>query len=122
MVYYDADHNHVGSMTIARIVLDDAPDWVINYAETSNGCTFKIPNSQTLLQRGVAYVRLIFPSSCVGENPMISVNDPIRYAVEGFLADGVKVKGEHVIVSSESGKAFKLTVSENGTLSTVPIE
>ena len=53
---------------------------------------------------------------------MISVDEEIKYTVGGFLADGINVKGENIIISSASGKSFKLTVNENGALSTVLIE
>ena len=69
----------------------------------------------------VAYIRFQMLARSVGEMPMMSVNEEIKYSAEGMLADGIQVKGDSIIMSSASGKSFKLIVDESGALSTEAI-
>lgn len=64
----------------------------------------------------VAYIRFSVWKKNVGDTPMVSIDDEIKYTVEGFLADGVKVKGDSVVLTSPGSKAFRLTVSDSGAL------
>jgi UDP-N-acetylglucosamine pyrophosphorylase len=61
------------------------------YAETADGCqiTIKAPS-------GVAYMKLSVFSSEIGTNPMIAVNEDIRFAYRGYMADGILVKSKNV--------------------------
>lgn len=63
-----------------------------------------------------AFVRFSIFKRCLGENPMVSIDEEIRYSVEGFLADGIKVKGQNAILYSPSGKAYGLAVDDNGNV------
>ena len=117
IVYYNSSKARFSNMGIANVVNGNV-DYVTGYAETEDGCSFQIASSATLSNNDLAYVRFVFPTSGVGTNPMISIDEEIAYKNEGFLADGIKVKGDSLLLYSPSGKAFKLTVSEDGTLAT----
>lgn len=98
IVYYDANFNRVWSATCAVLMPDGSSySSYYQYAErTADGV--KITTQTALAERGaVAYVRLCFHVYDFGDDPVMSVNDEIKFTVEGFLADGVKVKGKNVI-------------------------
>lgn len=115
IVYYDSNRQRVANMGIANVVNGTAKDYVTNYAETKKGCTFKIASSVTLGNLGVAYIRLVFPMTGVGANPMIAVDEVIEYTIEGFLADGVKVKGENIIgITGQVTPDWIATKTESG--------
>lgn len=44
-----------------------------------------------------AYVRFCIYKSAWGDRPMIAIDEKIEYVVDGFLADGIKVKAENVV-------------------------
>lgn len=98
IVYYNSSRAHFASMNITHVVNGNA-DFVTNYTETADGCSFVIPNKATLTNQDMAYVRFCFPTSGVGANPSISLNQPISESVAGFLADDVKVKAENIVGS-----------------------
>lgn len=90
---YDSDKNFI--VSVAGTLLKQGNNWSIAYAETENG--FWISVNSVSATKGTAYIRFNVFTRMVGDYPMISVDEPIEYTVEGFLADGVKVKGENVI-------------------------
>lgn len=73
------------------------------------------------INSSVAYVRFQMLARSVGDYPMMSVNEEIDYTVEGFLRDEIKVKGESVILTSPSGKAYRITVSDSGTIAVTSV-
>lgn len=96
IVYYNDKRERVANMGIGNVV-SGSQYYANNYTRTSDGFSVQIPASVTLTNLNATYIRMVFPMTCVGENPMLSIDEPIKYTVEGFLADGVKVKGENVI-------------------------
>ena len=98
IVYYDSSRTRFASMTIVH-VNDGNVDFVTNYTETADGCSFVIPNKAGLTNNGLSYIRLCFPTSGVGANPSISINEPISETVAGFISDSVKVKAENIVGS-----------------------
>lgn len=96
IVYYNDKYERVASMSIT-LVVNGNQYYVINYKSTGDGFSVQIPNSTTLANLNATYVRMVFPMTGVGDYPMLSIDNPIEYTMEGFLADGVKVKGENVI-------------------------
>lgn len=96
IVYYNNTRTRFGSMGIANVVKGVA-DYVTDYTETDNGCSFKIASSATLTNKNLKYVRFVFPTSGMGAKPAIAVNQKIEETVEGFLADGVKVKANNIV-------------------------
>ncbi len=86
---------------------------------TEDGMT--ITTKANLANEGnVRYVRFVFSTYDIGDNPIISVNDEIKYTQAGFLADSIKVKGETVVLTSPGGKSYLLSVDDNGTISATP--
>ena len=122
IVFYDADRVKVKNINIGHIAANTSTDFVLEYVETEDGCSFKISSRQSLTDLGYKYLRICFPLPDVGENPMIAIDEPIKYKAEGFLGDGVKVKGEAVVLTSAGGKAYTLTVSDTGALTAVAME
>ena len=96
IVYYNNERIRFASMANANVV-NGVADYVTGYTETANGCSFKIANSGVLSNNNLTYVRFVFPTSGMGANPAIAVNEEIKQTVEGFLSDGVKVKSENVV-------------------------
>jgi hypothetical protein len=98
IVYYDSTKTRFVSMAIEHVV-NGNEYYVINYTETADGCSFTIPNKAGLTNSNLSYLRFCFPISGVGENPSISINEPISETVAGFLSDGVKVKAANIVGS-----------------------
>lgn len=96
IVYYNNARTRFSSMANAN-VRSASNDYVTGYTETTDGCSFKIPSSAPLSNNNLTYVRFVFPTSGMGANPAIAVNQKIEETVEGFLADGVKVKVDNVV-------------------------
>ena len=115
VVYYDANFNRIFHATCMNIM--GGSQYYQAGERTADGMKFTI--KPTLSEQGtVAYVRFTFHIYDFGDSPIISVNDEIKYVVEGFLADSVKVKGNNMYLYSPSGKTFKLSINDNGELTT----
>lgn len=117
IVLFDSNKQFIQQCRRASLVA--GTDVRCKYEETDNGCVFTIASS--VATENTRFARLTFNNSCVGDAPMIAVNEEIKYTVEGFLADGVKVKGDSVMLYSPSGKIFRLTVSEEGVITAAPV-
>lgn len=115
---YDANFNFIKHVN--RGLLITGNNYHVGYAETENG--FVCTVNSVLDNDNVAYARFSIYKTQWGENPMVAVNEEIKYVVSGFLADGINVKGEKIVMSSPGGKSFKLIVGDNGALSTELIE
>lgn len=98
--FYNTNREWAVNLNIGHIANNTAKDFTLDYIETEDGCSFKISTTASLTKLGYKYLRICFPIDDVGPNPMISINEPIEYTVEGFLADSVKVKAENVIGNS----------------------
>lgn len=90
---YDADKNFVSLVSAQNVVKGNY--YYMQYNSTNNG--FAISPTNVVGNANVAFVRLSAYKRNVSDNPMLSIDEPIKYTVEGFLADGVKVKGENII-------------------------
>jgi len=115
---YDANFNFV--LNVNRGTLIKGNNYHVGYRETENGFVCSL-NSVAALNN-VAYVRFSIYKTQWGENPMVAVNEEIKYVVSGFLADGINVKGDKIVMSSPGGKSYRLIVSDSGALSTELIE
>lgn len=91
--------------------------WFPNYAETENGFSFQILAGYTQC----AYIRLSVLTRNIATAPLIAINEEIGYTMEGYLADGIKVKGANVIgnpaLISPNGTKYILSVDDDGTIS-----
>ena len=90
---YDSAQNFISYASAKNLVTGNY--YYVAYTATANG--FSISPNNISANKNVAFVRLSVYKRNVGGNPMASIDEPIKYTVEGFLADGVKVKGENVI-------------------------
>lgn len=93
IILFDADFNFVKHVNRANLVKGN--NYFVGYVETANGFKCTLNNVSDL--NNVAYARFTIYKTAWGNNPMISVDEEIKYTVEGFLADGVKVKGENIV-------------------------
>lgn len=109
---YDTDKNFIRFVSFSNVM---ASTWFIKGEETEDGFWFS--PQDVVGNENTAYVRFNVYTRTVGEYPMVAIDEEIKYTVDGFLADGVKVKGDSVVLASPSGKSFKLSVSDDGTLS-----
>lgn len=108
---FDSSFNLIGQNSLEQI-FDGTTTLYFKGTKTEDGGTLTVQE-----HTNAAYVRVGFLARALGENPVISVNDEIKYVQHGFLADGIKVKGENVVLTSPGGKGFLLSVSDDGTLS-----
>lgn len=113
---YDADKNFIRAVA-AELVLSD--NYYMGGEETESGFWFSPKNVSG--NENTAYVRFNLFTRMVGDAPMVSIDDPIKYTAEGFLGDGVKVKGESLVLTTAGGKAYSLAVSDDGALTAVEI-
>lgn len=116
---FDSAYSKIASLTTANAAFQNGTSVYFAYEALDDGFKVTIPaNGSTA---NAAYMRFGFLSAWVKDTPMVSANEEIKYDVEGFLADGVKVKGDNVLLYSPSGKAFRLTVADDGTLSVAAV-
>ena len=94
IVLYKSDFTKIMHVNRSNIISNGMLEY-ISYEETENGFVITISNSESV--NGVAYIRMCFHNSGWSKYPMVSIDNPIEYTVEGFLADGVKVKAENVV-------------------------
>lgn len=116
VVFFDANKTKIRN--INKGVLIQGNNWYCSYSETDNG--FKFSPTAVVGNENIAYVRFSIYSTSVGEYPMVAINEEIKYTVEGFLADGIKVKVENVVgdlpggnsaVTSVNGKTGEVVLS-----------
>ena len=110
MVFYDADRNPIGAggYTVspnASVITSNSgqgeSQFVKNYVKTDNGFRVTIGDALTVAKTG--FVRFCFSIYDVSDNPIIAVDEEIKYTTEGFLADGIKVKAENVVGGGTGG-------------------
>lgn len=75
----------------AKQLNDNAIAYYFQYTETDNGFALTVKKPDT-----VAYMAINYRRSLIGNYPVISVNEPITYSQEGFLADGIKIKAANI--------------------------
>lgn len=116
LVVYDANKNYIGHAN--RASLTSGSNWNFGYRETDNGCVMTI--NAVANNKNVAFARFSVYHNCIGENPMVAINQEIKYTMAGFLADEVKVKSENVILQSPDGTQFVLSVGNDGSITATP--
>lgn len=108
LVIYDASFNKIVNATGSNIA---NMTYYFDYEKSDDG--FKLTVKE---KSNVAYIRFGFARSDVGIKPAISINNPISYSMVGCLQDGIKVKGDSIILYSPGGKAYSLSVDNSGNL------
>lgn len=107
--------NNDGSTGVAFInqsnIVTNGNISVASCTTADNGFTITV--SDNFRHDTTAYVRFTIHKTLWGNNPMVSVNEEIKYTVEGFLADGVKVKAENVIGLSDGDSGESTPIVTN---------
>lgn len=121
-IFYDTNKDYVMHVNRGNIISNSHE--LTKYTESENGFSYDIifPYAQ---YDDIAYVRFTFHITAFGANPMIAVNEEIKYEPAGFLADSVKVKAENVVGLNPSSNTFIFSVSgdeENGYTSSATFE
>lgn len=111
IVMYNSNKEYITVVNRPNLI-DNASSYC-GYSETDNGCVFTIGTIAAI--SGVAFVRITVNNSCMGDAPMVAINQEIKYTVEGFLADGVKVKAENVLGDVASGGGIPYIVGDSTT-------
>lgn len=93
---YDADFNLLGQNGTSSII-NGTTSGVFTGTTTGDGYTL------TPVKGATAYMRLSFKSTLMGADPIISVNEEIKFVQAGFLADSIKVKAENVVGGQPGG-------------------
>jgi len=120
-VIYDANYSRIMSITTSNEGFYNQSGYFFAHVPLDDGFAITVQSNPSTTN--TAYIRFGFQTVWVtGDVIMAAINEEIKYTVEGFLADGVKVKGGNIIVSSANGKSFRLIVSDSGALSTELIE
>lgn len=96
VVLYDANFNKLNHVNRGIIIGNSS--YFVGYTETENGFDMLIKEPNT-----IAYITLTVYTRTLSSVPVISVNEEIKFAQEGFLADGIKVKSENVIGNVDGG-------------------
>lgn len=99
IVLFDADFNYIFHVNRGLLVAGD--NYYVGYAETDGGfvCTINSVNALA----NVAYARFSVYKTQWGTHPMMAIDEEIKYTVEGFLANSVKVKVENVVGLNPDG-------------------
>lgn len=95
---YDADFNLLGQNNTNAIIAGTAIGEFTGTA-TEDDITL------TVVRKNTAYMRIGFKSVLLSDDPVIAVNEEIKYTQAGFLAGGIKVKGENVIGGTGGGSS-----------------
>jgi hypothetical protein len=96
---YDAQKKFISTVSAANLVKGSY--WYAAYSVTANG--FTVTPQAVVGNENVAYIRFTVLKSQMGEYPMIAVDEEIKYTVEGFLADSVKVKSKNIVGLNPGG-------------------
>jgi hypothetical protein len=96
---YDAQKKFISTVSAANLVKGSY--WYAAYSATANG--FTVTPQAVVGNENVAYIRFTVLKSQMGEYPMIAVDEEIKYTVEGFLADNVKVKSKNIVGLNPGG-------------------
>lgn len=126
VVWFDSNFNNILSSNRTHLV-EGTQSYFTEYEVLEDGFKITLKNKAEL-----AYVALNFARECIGARPVIAIDEEIKFAQEGFLADGIKVKSENVIgadsgvsdlhmLTSPNGTKYILSVSDEGVVSAAPI-
>ena len=122
VTFFDSAFNYIAH---ANGGVAMAGNYYVSYQALEAGFKLSINNINDGNINKIAYARFNFHIQDVGENPVMTVNEEIKFMQAGFLADDIKVKAENVVgntvLTSPNGKRFVLTVSDSGTLSATAI-
>ena len=101
IVFYDANRNRIGNINRSAIIANSSYYWSDKYTETEDGFEVQISNLSGGVQ-STAYVAFTFNRANIGDNPVITVNEPLTYSEVGVLADTIHVNAENILGLPES--------------------
>ena len=115
---FDSNFNYISHANAGNMM--NAGSYYFSYTETDSGFRFTLKNLDDANVNKFAYARFNFHNYDLGEAPVMTVNEEIKYVQAGFLSDDIKVKAENVVggtaplyvnISAENGYACTTTVS-----------
>lgn len=78
----------------AKLLIGGTNTFHFKFSKTDTGFVVKITDVSENAE--AAYVTITFRRALIGDRPAISINNPISYKQQGFLADGIAIKSENV--------------------------
>lgn len=113
MAMYDSNFQLIeGRIHNAGHIISGNSYWFPDYEETETGFSFRV----SAYYEDCAYLRMGLLSRDIASNPKIAVDEELGYTMDGYLADGIKVK-----LTSPNGAQFVLTVDDSGNLSALRV-
>ena len=94
IIFYDASFKKIMNVARNAMMGNAAYYWVENFVQNEDG--FEVQIATTAASAAAAYFAISFHRNEIGENPIITVNEPITYKQEGYLQDGILVKVANV--------------------------
>lgn len=113
---YDKDKNLVKFASLLTALTEPSKLDFLTCWEFEDGFAVTLKDMPSIAS--VAYIRFSVWKKNVSDAPMVAIDEEVQLKAEGFLADGIKVKGNAVVLTSPSGRSFLLSVSDSGALST----
>lgn len=101
VTFFDSEFNYITNVSGKNMISGNY--YVDPIVSTERGFQLTVKNINDANINKIAYARFNFYASDVGDNPVMTVNEEIKYTQAGFLADGIKVKAENVIGGSTGG-------------------
>lgn len=101
VTFFDSDFNYIVNASGKNMLIGTYH--VEPCVITSSGFRLTIKNLNDANINKIAYARFNFHAYDVGERPVMTINEEIQYTQAGFLADGIKVKGENVVGGASGG-------------------
>lgn len=91
---FDSSFNYVKHINGGNMM---KTGYYVTYAETDNGFALTLNSADDAEINKFAYARFNFHNYDLGEQPVMTVNEEIKYVQAGFLSDDIKVKAENVV-------------------------
>lgn len=113
MAFFDENKNWIGTVVCSNLITNGSYYWSDNYAETDGGFEVQVSNRSGSVQ-STAYVAFSFYRTDIGDQPIITVNEPLSYSEVGVLAETIYVKKENILDLPDSySKAETNALIEN---------
>ena len=96
IVFYDSNKNRINHVKHSSLISNESYYWCDNYVETEDGFEVQISKLTGGVQ-STTYVAFSFRRTSIGDNPVITINEPLTYSEVGVLADTISVKSENII-------------------------
>lgn len=123
--FFDSNRQFINNVNADLLVANNS--YYVSHEGTDTSFAIKIKEVDNsgwavTANANIAYARIQMLSRCVSNSPVMAVNEEFGATTEGFLVDGINVKGDSIVMQSPGGKSFKLVINDSGALSTVAIE